>query len=136
MLTVYMFMFSIKTCSLYLVTCVTLFYTHLQQDDINPAYTSELINENTNVNKGTRTNPKQQTKSSEFVLLFFAISPSVVAHQLYPISHRDTHTRVTCMWGHGGRSGTNVEAKRESNTLHDNTSQRIVVNLQQINGII
>jgi len=30
------------------VTCVTLFYTHLEQDDINPEYKSEIIDEKTN----------------------------------------------------------------------------------------
>lgn len=55
MLTVSIVVFSIKTCSLY-DTCVTLFYTHLQQGDINPTYTSKVIKWNSQVK---RTNPEQ-----------------------------------------------------------------------------
>jgi len=118
MLTVSIFMFSIKTCSLY-VTLLVLHYFTL-------TWSRTILIPSINLKLSTRkqikrTNTKQLTKSSAFVFLFVTISSSVVAHHLYPISHRDMHTtvtcidsKVTCMWGHGGRSGTNVESSSSS----------------------
>lgn len=86
-------MFSKKTCWLY-VACVTLFYTHLQQDDKNPTVYFQM---NQRSHKFKVLIPKNYINKASFYISF-AITPAFVAPHWYPINHRDSPT-VTCLWG-------------------------------------
>lgn len=93
MLTSYYIMFSKKTCWLY-VACVTLFYTHLQQDDKNPTVYFQM---NQRSHKFKVLIPKNYINKASFYISF-AITPAFVVPHWYPINHRDSPT-VTCLWG-------------------------------------